>query len=1068
MTRPGAPVRRKVRLETRDIDHLADELASLAFTKTGRQNRDLRAASCEETVQFRDRFGEVVVTAERQIGFGSFRLDVTNERLHGADDRVVALRPKTFRVLKYLLEHTGQLVTKEQLLDAVWADVAVGDAVLKGCIREIRDALGDDPAVPRFIETRHRRGYRFIGAVTTSAAAEPARVTLNGRLTVGRERELALIQQCLERSLGGERQLVFVSGEPGIGKTTLVRGFAEGLAARPGIRVGHGQCLELFGAREPYLPVLEALGRLCRSPDGERVVAVLRQHAPTWLAQMPGLLGRADRDALQLRAAGATSQRMLREMAEATEVLALDRPMALVLEDLHWSDPSTLDLLVSLAKRHEPARLLVMATYRPGDAALGRHPIGSAKQVLLIERRCVELALTELNQDHVAAYLERRFREHRFPRELAQVLFERTDGHPLFLVSLLDDLVATGAISSSSGGWRLAVAPADVAMRVPDSVRQMIERQLERLGADEQRVLETASVAGYEFSSVVIASATDDDPVSAEDRYENLVRRHQFIVPRPPQELPFGMVTTRYAFVHALHRNVLYQRVPATRRAHLHRRIGSALEAVHGSAAGEYAAELAVHFDEGRDFERAVTYFQLAAATAALRFANHEVVALAQSGLDALARLGEGAERTRKELGFLMTLGPALIAAQGYGSPEVERTYTRARELCRLGGETSELFRVLWGLARFYLVRTPLATSREIGEEMLRLAERAQDREFLQQAHNSLGAALFHMGEFEPARVHLEEGIALYDRERHHAHVHEYVQDPGVVCLARVSLALWCLGYPEEALRRAQESLALAAALAHPFSQAFALSFTAMLHEFRGEWREAQEHAEAGLELSAQQGFSAFVIMCRLLRAAAMTEADPPCEDARLQIRVAQQTAHGLGMELLLPYGVGIHARACARAGRIEEACALLDEAFALSRRTGEHFYDAELYRLSGCAFQGSAGPGADDRAEASFKRALELADAQHARSWKLRTATSLARFCHARGERDRARALVSGAYAEFTEGFATADLRDARAVLGEHVAGSHDVQELRLHEAACSARNQMPCDGRPRPTSGI
>src|SRR5262245_12396288 len=363
----------------------------IRLRSSARDNRCSGLGSHDGTARFLCKFGESALKQDREIVFPPFRLDPANQRLN-CNDRVISLRPKSFGVLHHLAGHANQLVTKDELLDAVWSGLSVSDAVLKGCIREIRDALGDDPAAPRFIETAHRLGYRFIAPVVTVDRPWRHEPAAERRATVGRETELATLDNWLAQSLGGARQLVFVTGEPGIGKTTLVETFLERITDQT-IMVGRGQCVEHHGIGEPYLPILEALGRLCRGSHGNRLVGILRQYAPTWLAQLPSLI--STDQALGQQVAGTTPQRMLRELAEALEVMTIETPVVLVLEDLHWSDYSTLDLLASLARRREPARLLVVGTYRQSDVALRDHPLADLTHELQAHR------LSEIGRAHV-------------------------------------------------------------------------------------------------------------------------------------------------------------------------------------------------------------------------------------------------------------------------------------------------------------------------------------------------------------------------------------------------------------------------------------------------------------------------------------------------------------------------------------------------------------------------------------------------------------------------------------------------------------------------------------------
>ncbi len=362
------------------------------------------------------------------LHFDRFRFDGANQRLEDASG-AIRLNPKAFEVLRVLIERPGQLVLKDQLLDAVWPDTHVADGVLKVCMAEIRKALGDSATAPRFIETVHRRGYRFVAKV---AAADPADAPAargehggararslvawppGGAPTaqaavglVGRGGEIELLEERLARALRGERQVVFVTGEAGAGKTALVEHFVAGVAERQTLAITGSQCLEQFGSAEAYMPVLEAVGRLVREDEPTR--SLLRRYAPTWFAQLPWLIEEDDRDRLGRELLGAARERMLREMAEFVEALGAEIPLVLVLEDLHWSDPSTVDLLSLIAVRPEPARLLVLATYRPVELILAHHPLRAVSQRLAASRRCSEIALDDLGVDAVTEYLERRF-----------------------------------------------------------------------------------------------------------------------------------------------------------------------------------------------------------------------------------------------------------------------------------------------------------------------------------------------------------------------------------------------------------------------------------------------------------------------------------------------------------------------------------------------------------------------------------------------------------------------------------------------------------------------------------
>jgi DNA-binding winged helix-turn-helix (wHTH) protein len=447
------------------------------------------------------------------------RIDLRDERVWRGG-QALPLTPKAFAVLCHLVAQPGQLVTKAALLEAVWPDTAVGDAVLTVAIRELRRALADDPRAPRFIQTVHRRGYRFLATVRSSPPAgvgseasnrtgrpdpslditvddaERARDGPPSRALVGRETELHQLHACLRRALDGECQVVFVIGEPGIGKTALVGAFVEQVARSTEAWIGEGQCIEHYGAGEAYLPVFGVLHQLCRRPHGFRLQEILARYAPSWLAQMPGLLDAPTLDALALRTQGATRERMLRELADALEAMTAEHPLVVVLEDLHWSDYASVELLSFLARCRPAARLLVIATYRPADAVAREHPVASVTDDLASHGLCRELPLERLTEVCVRRYVAGVLAEHRTPDGLASHLHQRTGGNPLFMVNVIQDWMAQGVLVEVDGHWELGRALEDAALVVPPSIRQLIERQLARLGASDQRLLEAASVAG--------------------------------------------------------------------------------------------------------------------------------------------------------------------------------------------------------------------------------------------------------------------------------------------------------------------------------------------------------------------------------------------------------------------------------------------------------------------------------------------------------------------------------------------------------------------------------------------
>jgi predicted ATPase/DNA-binding winged helix-turn-helix (wHTH) protein len=981
--------------------------------------------------------------AEQLLRFGSYRLDLRNEQLWRGT-QTAKLTGKALAVLRYLVERPGQVVSKDELFRTVWVGTVVSDAALTSCLQELRWALHDEARRPRFIETVHRRGFRFIAPLTTGPPVSSSKFQVSRSPTlVGRDVELTRLHGWLEKALNGERQLVFVIGEPGIGKTALVEAFLAQVAAAGATWIGRGQCIEHYGAGEAYLPVLEALGRLCREPDGRRVRATLKQAAPTWLVQMPAVLKAKELEALQRGVAGATKERMLRELAEAMEALTAKRPLVLWLEDLHWCDGSTLDWLAFVARREEPARLLVVGTYRPVDVLVREHPLRGLKQELQTHGDCAELQLDFLSTEEVAEYLTVRFPVGTTGRsslhDLARAIHRRTDGNPLFMVNMVDYLVARGVLVQSDGRWELKGRVDEMAGGVPENLQQLIEQQIERLSPEAQRLLEVASVAGAEFSAAVVAAGLEAEIDAVEEQCEELARRGHFLRASGTAEWPDGTVAARYGFLHALYQEVLYHRLTARRRQRLHQQIGEREERGYGEQAREIAAELAMHFEQGRDYRRAIQYLQQAGENASRRSAYAEAINLLTKGLELLKTLPDATERTQQELSLQIALGPALMATKGYAASEVERAYGRARELCRQVGETPQLFPVLLGLWRFYNARTEYQPARALAEQLLTLSQSGQDRALLVGAHHALGTTLYFLEEFVPARAQLEQGIALYDPQQHHFLAFLYGQDPGVACRCYASVILWNLGYPDQALKRSQEALALAQELSHPLSLAVALYWAFGVRSLRGEGQAAQERAEALMTLSREQGFPLWLALSTFWRGRVLVEQGQGEEGiAQMHQGLAAYRATGAryGQSVLLLR----LAEACGKAGQREEGLNMLAEALAAVHETGEHFSEVELYRLKGELLLTQEGyrPQAIGHrekiaeAEECFFKAIEIARRQSAKSLELRAVMSLARLWQQQDKKENARQMLAEIYNWFTEGFDTKDLQEAKALLEE------------------------------------
>lgn len=975
--------------------------------------------------------------------FGPFRLDVENARLSRGRQNI-ALKPKVFDVLAHLVANAGRLVTQEELLRAIWPDTIVGDSSLKSCVRQIRQALEDDVQNPRFIETIHRRGYCFIASVTTDAEvlekspgalqqmAAPRRLNTS-LLLVGRNEELRRLHELLAQTRAGQRQLVFVSGDPGTGKTALTEALLHQVAQDRQIHIGVGQCFEQFGAGEAYLPILEALARLGRGPGREPLKKVLAVQAPTWLAHLPELKGTNGTTHSNGSSHGGISpDRMLREMAEALERFTAELPLILVLEDLHWADYSTLDLISAIARRREPARLMIVATYRPSDAILSGHPLRAVKQDLQARGLCHELPLRLLNEQAVADYLQARCPGGGLPPGLPRMLHQRTEGQPLFLVKVVDDWLQQDLLVSgdNDSGWELKTNVDALAVGIPASIRALIQKQIERLSPAELRTLEGASVAGIEFAAASAAAALDEDLENIEENCEALSRRHRFLVSRGSADWPDGTLAARYRFSHELFHRVVAESISPVRRQRMHQRIAERLESAYSGHANEIAAELALHFEQGADAAKAVWYLELAARRAAGLYSHREALDYIRRALTALERVPQ-ADRIAPEARLQLQLGLQVQFTKGFADPQARRAFTRARDLCVKSGDSSLHFPALWGLWLYYKARSELQKAGPMALELYDSAKRLNDPSLELQAHQALAVTALCSGDPVATRQHMDQGIALYDRQRHESHSLKFGQDPGVACRAFGALALWLLGYPDQAVQVSREALRLSHELTQPSSQALALHFAAMVHQCRREGPAALNCADLALTIAAEHEHSFWEAGATVMRGWAVAE----CGDAEKGIALMRQgleSWQSTGSLTYRTYYLALLAEALGRNGAEEEALSLLDEALELVEKTSERLFEAELHRLRGeLLILRSTDPSDADRREAvaCYRTAHSIAGKQKARSLELRALIGLWKVSDRPSDRKPIKSSITNTLAWFKEGFNSRDLEEVFAL---------------------------------------
>jgi predicted ATPase len=474
-----------------------------------------------------------------------------------------------------LVQQQGELVQREELRWALWPDGTVVDFEhgLNTAIKRLRDVLGDSAAGPQFIETVPRRGYRFIG--TTESAGTPLTSAQTTQI-VGREQELQLLKKCLSRALQGIRQCAFVTGEVGIGKTALVQQFLREAATSMPLCIGEGHAMERYRGDDVYGPMIEALQGLARTHVP--LVGVIGRNAPTWIPHLPSI---ADRTAAYVSGemiTNATRSRMLREMVATLETATELRPLLIILEDLHWADESTIELIAALARRNGPTRLMLLCTYRPvGTGGFELH-VHRIKQELRVHGRCVEIALAGVNVHAIKEYLDLCFPGLISPKAFPEALHSRTDGNPLFIINCMEALVGEDKIADLDGVPRVLCDAQTAKEILPRSLTALVRLHLQRLSAGDQRILEVASVIGSEFTVAPLANVTGTDSATVEAALERLARSGDFVERWGVHELPDQSVTGAYRFTHALYSQVLYENIPPERIAILHRKVGLAIE----------------------------------------------------------------------------------------------------------------------------------------------------------------------------------------------------------------------------------------------------------------------------------------------------------------------------------------------------------------------------------------------------------------------------------------------------------------------------------------------------------
>ena len=838
---------------------------------------------------------------------------------------------------------------------------------------------------------------------------------------VGRDEELAWLNEAFECARSGRGQVAAIVGEAGTGKSRLVYEFKATIAA--GCKLLEAYSVSHSKA-SPWLPLLELLGGyfgLQGTDDAptrrEKIRTSLAALDPSlvdllpylWnllaIQEQPDPLAQMDGQIKHQRTLDAIKRIILRE--------SLDQPVVLIFEDLHWMDTETQALLDSLVDSIAEARVLVLVNYRPEY----RHAWSNRSYYS-------QLRLQPLGTEQTAEMLSALVGDGVDLEPLQRLVIERTEGNPFFIEELVRALFDDGTLIRNG---TVKVTRPLAQLRLPPSVQGVLASRIDRLPGAQKELLQTLAVVGRQSPFNLIRHVVSTVE-AAVDRMLLDLQLGEFIYEQRASS------DVEYIFKHSLTQEVAYNSLLFQRRKLLHERAGAAIEEIYAGRLDDHLSELARHYERSANIPKAVEYLGRAGQQAMGRSSHAEAVRLFAPALELLKTLPETPERIMQELVLQLGLGPALQCTKGFAAPEAASVYARARELCRQIGETPQLFTVLLGLWSISIIRTQLQTAREQSEQLLSIAQDQPDADILLMAHEAVGQTLFFLGEFVPARAHLECAGSLYDpaMRRSLGARGLYSGDISFIYLAWTQ---WVLGYPDQAVDCIGQARTVAEELTHRFSLCVALYFSSTLHAFLGKGDAALKFADESVRLATDSGFQQLLAWAICYRGSVLAERGQ-AREAIAQLREGLACLYASGSELAQTLVLGWQAAAYSRLGRLDEGLATVAEALAASQRTGERCWEGELYRLRGDLLlkrdaQDSESK-AEGEAEACFRQAIELAQRQQARSWELRATMSLARLLRDTGRRGEAHSMLAEIYGWFTEGFDTADLKEAKALLDE------------------------------------
>ncbi|MGF6904198.1 putative ATPase/class 3 adenylate cyclase [Paraburkholderia sp. GAS348] len=843
---------------------------------------------------------------------------------------------------------------------------------------------------------------------------------------VGRQTELDHLHAALEQVNEGRGQVVAVAGEAGVGKSRLFHEFKErsrgSCALLETFSVSHGKAFA-------YLPLIELLKnyfqitaqddeRQCREKVMGKALTLERSFEDL-VPYLLFLLGIGERgSALAEMDPQIRRDRTIDAIIQILTRESRDQPIELLFEDLQWLDRETEAFLLSLIGRVADSRILLLVNYRP-----------EYQPVWERAGHCSQLRLEPLGPAEAQGLLSALLGDDSTLVPLKQLILEKTEGNPFFMEEVVQTLVEEKSLLGEPGRFRIERTPA--ALHIPTTVQGVLAARIDRLPVAEKDLLQALAVIGKEFSFSLIQRICEGPGAPTDDALRNLLARleaAEFIYERP------AFPEVEYSFKHGLTQEVAGRSLLTERRSALHERAAQAIEALFPTRIADYWSELAHHYRLSGNVAKAVEYLHRTGQQALQHSAHLDAMRHLGAALELLEQMPDTPERAQQELTLLLSLGPALATVRGYGAPEVVAAYTRALALCERIGETSKIFPVQLGLRTYYQLRAEYRTARELGERLLRMARQVGKPALLVEAHLALSASLFSAGDLEACRVHQEQALVFYLQEMREEPVYSHVIDPGVRALSFLAWTLWHQGYPDQSSKRNREGLALARKYTGGSSLALTLAYTAQLHQLRRDATLTRKYAEAVISLAAEQGMPFWLAWGTILRGWVLNQ-QGSIQEGIAQIREGLAGYRATGAEMGYSYFLVLLADSYRQAGETDAGLGAIDEAIAMESRSGEHCYEAELHRIKGHLLLGASSDRIGDaaraeQAEACFHLAIAVARGQGARSFELRAVSSLARLWQCQGKTADARQALSEVYGSLAEGFDTADMREAKALL--------------------------------------